>query len=280
MARVDELLREGRERLAPVSETAQLDAELLLGRALWCNRTWLYTWPEYEPDEDSEAHFRQMLGRRAAGVPVAYLLGMREFFGHRFRVTPDTLIPRPDTERLVEVALELLPENEQRVADLGTGCGAVGISLALERRSWHVIIADVHANALAVAEENTRRLVARNVETVNSDWLDQVPTPLDAVISNPPYVPETDRHLTEGDLRFEPTDALAAGPDGLDAIRTIIARAPERLEGEGWLVLEHGADQGEAVRTLMRDAGFEAVATERDLSGHERVTHGRLDVQR
>lgn len=280
MSRVDELLREGRERLAPVSQTAQLDAELLLARALWCNRTWLYTWPEYEPDEAGEAHFRQMLGRRAAGVPVAYLLGMREFFGYRFRVTPDTLIPRPDTERLVEVALELLPEHEQRVADLGTGCGAVGISLALERPSWQVVIADVHANALAVAEENARRLVARNVETLSSDWLEQVPAPLDAVVSNPPYVPEADPHLTEGDLRFEPADALAAGPDGLDAIRDIIARAPERLAGEGWLVLEHGADQGESVRALMREAGFESVTTERDLTGHERVTYGRVDVQR
>lgn len=280
MPRVKDLLSEARARLTPVSRTAQLDTELLLGRALGCNRTWLYTWPEYEPDAGSEARFRELLARRVEGVPVAYLLGMREFFGHRFRVTPATLIPRPDTELLVEMALELLPDSEQTVADLGTGCGAVGISLALARQRWQVLITDFHPETLAVAEDNVRRLAARNVRALDRDWLEDVPTPLDAVISNPPYVPAADPHLEQGDLRYEPADALAAGPDGLDAIRAIVARAPERLEGDGWLLLEHGSDQGEAVRGLMRVAGFDAVDTVRDLAGHERVTHGRLHVQR
>lgn len=279
MARVDELLRRAGEELAPVSETARLDAEMLLARVLTCNRAWLYTWSEYELEEADEQRFRELVAERARGMPVAYLLGEREFFDHRFRVTPDSLIPRPDTELLVEVTLELFTHQQVTVADLGTGCGAVGISLALARPGWRVIVTDIEEPALNLARENARRLAARNVIPQQSDWLDAVEGPLDAVVSNPPYVPEADPHLNTGDVRHEPRTALAAGPDGLDAIRAIIADAPERLVPGGRLALEHGYDQGEAVRALMEQAGFTDIETRRDLAGQERVTHGRIRVQ-
>lgn len=279
MARVDELLRAAGEELAPVSETARLDAEMLLARVLTCNRAWLYTWPEYELEEADEQGFRELVAERARGMPVAYLLGEREFLDHRFRVTPDSLIPRPDTELLVEVTLELFTHQQVTVADLGTGCGAVGISLALARPGWRVIITDIAEPVLNLARENARRLAARNVIPQHSDWLDEVDGPLDAVVSNPPYVPESDPHLDAGDVRHEPRAALAAGPDGLDAIRAIIADAPERLAPGGRLVLEHGHDQGEAVRALMEEAGFTDIETRRDLAGQERVTHGRSRLQ-
>jgi release factor glutamine methyltransferase len=212
-------------------------------------------------------------------MPVAYLLGEREFFDHRFRVTPDSLIPRPDTELLVEVTLEQAGHEQLTVADLGTGCGAVGISLALARPGWRVIITDIEESVLNLARENARRLAARNVVPQHSDWLEAVEGPLDAVVSNPPYVPEADPHLNTGDVRHEPRAALAAGPDGLDAIRAIIAEVPERLAPGGWLALEHGHDQGPAVRALMDEVGFTAIETRRDLAGQERVTHGRNRVQ-
>lgn len=279
MARVDELLRAVGEELAPVSETARLDAEMLLARVLSCNRAWLYTWPEYELEAADEQRFRELVAERARGMPVAYLLGEREFLDHRFRVTPDSLIPRPDTELLVEVTLELFTHQQVTVADLGTGCGAVGISLALARPGWRVIITDIEEPVLNLAWENARRLAARNVIPQHSDWLDEVDGPLDAVVSNPPYVPESDPHLDAGDVRHEPCAALAAGPDGLDAIRAIIADAPERLAPGGRLVLEHGHDQGEAVRALMEEGGFTDIETRRDLAGQERVTHGRNRLQ-
>ncbi len=279
MARVDDLLRAAGEDLAAVSDTARLDAELLLARVLTCNRAWLYTWPEYEPETADEQRFRELVAERARGVPVAYLLGMREFFDHRFRVTPDTLIPRPDTELLVEVTLKLFAHQQITVADLGTGCGAVGISLALARPGWRVIVTDIEEPVLDLARENARRLAARNVLVQGSDWFDEVDGPLDAVVSNPPYVPDADPHLDSGDVRHEPRTALAAGADGLDAIRAIIGIAPERLAPGGWLALEHGHDQGAAVRALMEQAGLTDIATRRDLAGQERVTHGRNRFQ-
>ncbi len=279
MARVDELLRRAGDELTPVSDTARLDAELLLARVLTCDRAWLYTWPEYEPDAADEQRFREWVAERARAVPVAYLLGTRDFFDHRFRVTSDSLIPRPDTELLVEVALEILPQDEAKVADLGTGCGAVGISLALARPGWRVIITDNDEPVLSLARDNAGRLGADNVTAQHSDWLRALAGPLDAVVSNPPYVPETDPHLDAGDVRHEPRKALVAGPDGLDAIRAIIAAVPDRLVPDGWLALEHGHDQGEAVRALMASGGFTDIDTRLDLAGQERVTHGRIRVQ-
>lgn len=279
MATVAELVRDGAGKLDSVSGTSRLDAELLLARVLDRDRTWLFTWPDHEVPLEDERRFLSLLEERAAGRPVAWLLGEREFFGHIYRVTPDTLIPRPETELLVEVVLRLLPEAGQRIVDLGAGTGAVGISLALARPGWRVLLGDLHVDTLAVASENALRLGAENVRTVLSDWLREIDGELDAVISNPPYVPEQDPHLQEGDVQFEPRRALVAGVDGLDAIRAILRQSAGKLKPGGLLALEHGYDQGAAVRDLLTDAGFVDVATEKDLAGHDRVTHGRRNAQ-
>lgn len=279
MNTVAQLLREAVQRLEGSSPTARLDAELLLANALQRDRTWLFTWSDSEVEDAPAEVFHALLEGRVAGKPVAWLLGEREFFGHVFRVTPDTLIPRPETEVLVECVLDRLANGEQRVVDAGTGTGAVGISLALARPRWRVMLADIHPPTLAVAADNAQRLGAANIECLLADWLLQVTGPLDAVVSNPPYVPDGDPHLGEGDVRFEPRRALVSGPDGLDAIRLIVTQAAEKLRDGGLLALEHGHDQGGAVRRLLQDAGFAEVTTDRDLAGHDRVTHGRRNAQ-
>lgn len=279
MVSVGELLAHAARQLAAVSESPRMDAELLLAHTIERDRTWLFTWSDTSISEQQHTAFMSLLEERLAGKPVAWLLGEREFYGYLFRVTPDTLIPRPDTELLVETALRLLPDTGLRVADLGTGTGAVGISLALARPRWHVMLGDVHADTLAVARDNAARLHASNTQTVLSSWLDAIDGELDAVVSNPPYVAEQDPHLSRGDLRFESRRALVAGTDGLDAIRVIARQSVEKVRPGGLLALEHGYDQGHAVAELLTRAGFVDVTTEKDLAGHDRVTHGRRDAQ-
>ena len=207
---------------------------------------------------------------------MAYLVGRREFYGHEFLVSPDTLIPRPDTELLVDIALELLPADiPQQIADLGTGTGAIAISLGLARPQWRVLAVDFTVAILDLAERNARRLGADNVTVRQSHWCRDLPGQYHALISNPPYVADDDPHLDEGDVRFEPRSALTAGDDGLDDIRTLIEQAPAHLLPGGWLLLEHGHDQGNAVHALMSAGGFCDVQTRRDLGGRDRVTFGR-----
>ena len=275
MDTVAQLLREGREQLAAHSPGADLDARVLRSHVLGRSETWLRTWPEHCPGEEEAGRYRALLRRRARGCPVAYLTGEREFFGHPFRVSEAVLIPRPDTELLVETVLARLPgEGAARVADLGTGSGAVAVSLALARPQWTLLATDDSDDALELARANTRALGAGNVSLTRTHWCTDLPGDLDAVVSNPPYVAEGDPHLKEGDVRFEPRAALTAGPDGLDALRAIVEQAPAHLVPGGLLVLEHGYDQGEAVRALMHEAGLAAIETLRDLAGHERVTAG------
>lgn len=272
--RIDEALREARLRLG-ASPTPALDAELLLGHLLGRSRSYFYTWPERALDEPQLDAFRALVARRAQGRPVAHLIGAREFFGRPFRVTEDTLIPRPDTETLVEVALEILPATALRAVDLGTGSGAIGVTLALERPAWMMTLVDNSAAALAVAGDNALRLGA-SVECAAGDWLEAVAGDFDLVVANPPYIDPRDRHLEQGDLRFEPRGALAAAEHGLADLRAITSQARTRLYSGGWLLLEHGFDQGKAVRALLGDAGFQGVATRRDLAGHDRVTLGHV----
>jgi release factor glutamine methyltransferase len=223
------------------------------------------------------ARFDDLIERRRAGEPVAYLTGLRGFWRFDLAVSAATLIPRPETELLVEVALARLPTDRAlRVADLGTGSGAIALALAHERPRAQVIATDASADALAIAEANAVGLSIRNVEFRSGDWF----APLqgerfDLIASNPPYIALGDPHLDEGDLRYEPSTALSSGADGLDAIRTIVGDAPAYLEAGGWLLLEHGWDQGAAVRDLLLRAGFVGVATERDLEDRDRVTLGR-----
>ncbi|GAD63412.1 peptide chain release factor N(5)-glutamine methyltransferase [Aquipseudomonas alcaligenes] len=260
----------------PASPTARLDAELLLAAALGKPRSYLRTWPEHEPGAEQLAAFAALLERRRAGEPVAYILGHQGFWSLDLEVAPHTLIPRPDTELLVETALQLAPATPQRVLDLGTGSGAIALALASERGGWQVIGVDRIAEAVALAERNRQRLKLGNAGFRQSSWFDGLAGErFGLILSNPPYIAADDRHLGEGDVRFEPLSALVAGVDGLDDIRQIIAQAPRHLQAGGWLLLEHGYDQAEAVRELLAAAGFTAVDSRRDLGGHQRISLGR-----
>jgi release factor glutamine methyltransferase len=271
MASVGELLRAG---ASLPGEAAQRDAEILLGHVLQQGRTWLYTWPEREVTADSEARYRQLLEARAGGEPVAYLTGEREFWSLSLRVTPDTLIPRIETETLVEWALALDLPAAAAVADLGTGSGAIALALASERPQWCVTGSDFSAAALDVARANAQRLKLQ-VHWCESNWLQAFDGQrFDLVVSNPPYIATGDSHLSRGDLRFEPATALSSGSDGLRDIRELVRRAPDYLRSGGWLLLEHGYDQGAAVRELLKVAGYECIETRCDLAGHDRITGG------
>jgi len=271
MPRLDALLRDARTGLDPG------EAELLLAHVLGRPRSWLYAHGDDEIGEAVVARFAQLLARRKAGEPVAYLTGRRGFWRFDLQVGPETLIPRPETELLVELALGRLPLGVPcRVADLGTGSGAIALALAHERPDAHVVATDASAGALEVASASARALGLDNVTFRLGDWL----APLageryELIASNPPYIRDDDPHLGRGDLRFEPSSALASGCDGLDAIRVIAREAPAHLSPRGWLLVEHGWDQGEAVRALFEDAGLHEVETVRDLEARDRVTLGR-----
>ncbi|KWT01932.1 peptide chain release factor N(5)-glutamine methyltransferase [Pseudomonas amygdali] len=260
----------------PDSPTARLDIELLLAAALGKPRSFLHTWPERIVSTEAALAFAGYLQRRRTGEPVAYILGQQGFWKLDLEVAPHTLIPRPETEMLVEAALELAPAfAPAKVLDLGTGTGAIALALANERQQWKVTAVDRVPEAVALAERNRQRLQLDNAQVLNSHWFSALEgQQFDLIISNPPYIADADPHLSAGDVRFEPSSALTAGSDGLDDLRTIIADAPVHLSADGWLLLEHGYDQGPAVRELLTRHGFERIQTRRDLGEHERITFG------
>jgi len=270
--KVSDLLAAATKRLGAAD--ARLEAELLLSRTLGKSRAWLYAWPEHDVDDEQRAALERLVEARVRGEPIAYLTGQREFWSLDLAVTPDVLIPRPETELLVDLALARIPRDTSvHVADLGTGSGAIALAIARERPLARVLATDASAAALAVARGNAARLELRNVEFAAGDWCSALAAErFDVIVSNPPYIASGDEHLGIGDLRSEPMLALVSGPDGLDAIRQIVAQAPAHLRSGGWLLLEHGWDQGARVRELLGARGFLAIATERDNAGHERVT--------
>ena len=275
-ARLDLALRAAATRL-PGPE-ARHEAELMLLHVIGRDRAWLFAHGDSALADADASAFDALLARRIAGEPVAYLIGHRGFWTLDLQVSPATLIPRPETERLVELALERLPaDTPWRIADLGTGTGAIALALASERPQARVVATDVSEGALAIARTNAVSNGIANVEFHHGSWW----TPLRGecfhlVASNPPYIADGDAHLAQGDLRFEPATALSSGTDGLDAIREIVGEAPTHLMPGGWLLLEHGWDQGAAIRMLMSAAGFVDVATEPDLEQRDRVTLGRV----
>ncbi|UFH48663.1 peptide chain release factor N(5)-glutamine methyltransferase [Pseudomonas sp. KNUC1026] len=265
-----------REAQIPQSPTARLDAELLLAAALGKTRSYLRTWPERIVANDQAQAFAGYVARRNEGEPVAYILGQQGFWSLDLEVAPHTLIPRPETELLVETALELVPAPSARALDLGTGTGAIALAMARERAGWQVTAVDRVEEAVALAERNRQRLGLNNVQVLASHWFSGFTDErFEVIVSNPPYIAEQDPHLVAGDVRFEPASALVSGTDGLDDIRQIIAQAPAYLARGGWLLLEHGYDQAPRVRELLAKHGFEQIESREDLGGHERISLGR-----
>lgn len=263
-------------RAALTGDEASSDAQLLLAHALGRDRAWLIAHRDDAVAPALAGQVRCCVSRRVAGEPVAYIIGHRGFHALDFALTPDVLIPRPETELLVELALQRIPQGVKvDIADLGTGSGAIALAIAHARAQARVVATDASAAALDVARGNAQRFELGNVEFAQGDWCVALGTKrFDLIVSNPPYIAANDAHLAQGDLRFEPRSALASGVDGLDAIRQIIRDAPQHLRAGGWLLLEHGFDQGMAVRGLLQESGFVEVFTALDLEGRERVSGG------
>ena len=271
---INEIIRQATEQLTASSPSARLDAEVLLMHITGLARTALITRSHEHLSAENEARLHALLTRRMRGEPVAYLTGRREFWSMELHITPDVLIPRPETELLVEQALLCIPENEAwAIADLGTGSGAIALAIARERPRCRILATDLSPAALAVARANARQLAITSVEFRSGAWLAPLNGEMfDLIVSNPPYVAENDPHLTTGDLRFEPHTALVSGTDGLDAIRRIAADARRCLKPGGWLLLEHGSDQRAAVRELLIVHGYRSIRQHADLAGLDRVT--------
>jgi release factor glutamine methyltransferase len=262
------------------ASSARIEVQCLLQSVLQVNRAYLLCHHEQPLLAEQHARYLALLERRLGGEPIAYLIGEREFYGLAFKVSPATLIPRPETELLVELALQRIPRQSRcRVLDLGTGCGAIALSIADARPNAEVVAVDTSQPALEVAQINAQRLNLDNVRLLNSDWFGALQGErFDIIVSNPPYIAAGDAHLAQGDVRFEPTPALSSGADGLDANRSICAAVKDHLNANGWLMFEHGHDQADRVRALLQQAGFDAVFSARDLAGIERVSGGSCPV--
>ena len=273
--KVQELIQQAVNQLVS-SESARLDAQLLLADVLGKDRTWLFTWPDAEVSEPDIRRFNEYLGRRIQGEPVAYILGKREFWGLQLQCNASTLIPRPETELLVELALQLsLPENPS-VLDVGTGTGAIALALASERSHWQIQAVDFSAQAVELAISNKRQADIGNVHIYQSDWFEKVKGRFDLIVSNPPYIDPASHYPHQGDLRFEPRTALISRNEGMQDIAHITARVGDYLQADGWLLLEHGFDQQARVQACLKQTGFQNVRTRNDLAGLPRATLGQI----
>ncbi|WP_198678768.1 peptide chain release factor N(5)-glutamine methyltransferase [Pseudidiomarina insulisalsae] len=271
---ISALLQHAQQCLS-ASETPRLDAEVLLAHVLQQSRTYLHTWPEREVSEPVLQQFMALLQQRQSGIPVAHLLGEREFWSLPLKVNDSTLIPRPDTELLVEKILELNLPSQARVLDLGTGTGAIALALKSERPQWQVTAVDKSAAAVALAKANAARLQLA-LQIFQSDWFSSLADEhYDLIVSNPPYIAADDPHLQQGDVRFEPHSALVADAAGFADLASIIHQAPDYLQPGGWLWLEHGYEQAQGCRDLLASRGFSAVQSLRDYANLERISYGR-----
>lgn len=263
------------KKLEEVSESPQLDLELMLCHLLERPSSYLYTWPEKQLEQDHLDALADMLERRVQGEPVAHIIGRRGFWSFDLEVSPHTLIPRPDTEILVEKALELCTEKVARVADLGTGTGAIALALAAEQPGWEVVASDYIPQAVELAQRNCDRLQLSNLDVLKGSWFEPHSGVYDLIVSNPPYIDPDDQHLQQGDVRFEPLSALVADNKGMADIELIADHARSYLKRGGWLLFEHGYDQGEQCRGLLQHLGYKEVDTCCDYGQNERVTFGR-----
>ncbi|MBI5450910.1 MAG: peptide chain release factor N(5)-glutamine methyltransferase [Gammaproteobacteria bacterium] len=275
-ATIQQLLATARRLLAGTSDSAALDGEVLLAHTLGRPRSYLLAFAEHRLTAPQHQHYLTLIQQRSNGTPIAYLTGVREFWSLPLQVSADTLIPRPETERLVELALQHIPlEAAWRIADLGTGSGAIALALASERPRCTITAIERSAPALIVARDNAKRLQLDNIEFRTGDWLEPCSEKFNVIVSNPPYLADDDPHLQQSDLRFEPVQALCAGPDGMEAIRLIAAQARSALQPQGWLLLEHGCAQGPAARDCLQQLGYSDVSTHQDYAGLDRVVSGQ-----
>lgn len=266
----------GQEQLVSCSDSAKLDAQILLAFVLEKERIYLLTWPENELAKHSIQLYIALLQRRVSGEPIAYIIGVKEFWSLPFKVSPATLIPRPDTEVLVESVLEHFGELDSiQCLDLGTGTGAIALALASEQPNWQIDAVDFNLDAVKLAKQNAQDLELTQVNIFQSNWFSAVnEKKFDVIVSNPPYIDALDEHLNQGDVRFEPESALVADEHGLGDIKHIAQQALNFLNTSGALFFEHGFEQGEAVRNILTALGYDNAKTVRDLNGHERITWG------
>lgn len=271
---IEQALAEAKNLLSVVADNPVLEAEILLAHVLDASRSYLHTWRETKLNCEQSKEFAACLLRRRNKEPIAYITGMREFWSLNFCVTPDTLIPRPETELLVSTVLDLYKSTERiKVADLGTGCGAIGLAIAHDRPKWQVYASDVSESALQIAKKNARRFALDNVSFHQGNWCAALPADeFDVIVSNPPYIGEMEWEAYAAGLLFEPRDALISGLDGLDSIRTICHSAKGCLKAAGYVLVEHGFLQGSSVRKIFAASGYSQIHSVRDLSGQERVT--------
>ncbi len=272
---IGNLTSQGQQLLAICSDSAKLDVEILLSLVLKKARSYLLTWPEKKLSDEQLLDFIHLLSRRAQGEPIAYITGVKEFWSLSFAVSKATLIPRPDTETLVALVLELDRDNKFITClDLGTGTGAIALALASENSTWKIDAIDFNIEAVKLAQDNANNLNLAQVHIYQSDWFSAISKnkKFDVIVSNPPYIDADDINLTQGDVRFEPKSALVANEQGLADIKHIANRAWRFLSADGKLFFEHGFEQGQAVRKILVDLGYQKVQTKQDLNGHDRIT--------
>jgi len=274
--RIEQLLKTAEDNLSAVSDSPRLDAEILLAMALKKDRSYFRAFAEVIPDDSQQQAFQNLLEKRIKGQPIAHITGQREFWSLNLSVNEHTLIPRADTEILIEFILEQFSHDELSVADLGTGTGAIALALASEKPGWQITATDRSEQALKIAKSNAKQLSLNDIDFKTGSWFDAVKNDcFDVIVSNPPYIPTKDPHLAQGDVRFEPISALASGEDGLDDIRLLITEAIAHLKPDGWLILEHGYDQKEAVRQLFEAAGYQQITQRDDYGNNPRMTAGQ-----
>lgn len=277
-ATIVNLVAYGQEQLVSCSDSAKLDAQILLAFVLDKELSYLLTWPEKTLAQQDKQHYLSLLDRRISGEPIAYIVGVKEFWSLPFMVSPATLIPRPDTEVLVELVLEQFADIDTlHCLDLGTGTGAIALALASEQPNWQIDAIDFSLDAVKLAQQNAKKLQLSHVNIFQSDWFSALnDRKFDVIVSNPPYIDKLDENLSQGDVRFEPESALVADEHGLGDIKHIAQQALKYLNSQGSLFFEHGFEQGEAVRNILAALGYHNAQTVRDFNGHERITWARL----